>query len=96
MGSIIFEFPLSLQASSHALASLGIFHPSLFTGLIIDRMFFDLFDNSFLLNFALESFECVLERLSFFNNDKSQEKSPPYKTMGEFTQFPGECQAPIW
>lgn len=56
-GSIIFEFPFSLQASSHAFAGLGVLHASFFAGFVIDRMFLYLFDNGFLLDFSLESFK---------------------------------------
>ena len=90
---IIFEFSFSFQTSSHALASLSILHPSLLTRFIIDRMLLDLFDYSFLLDFSLESFKCAFDRFAFVNDYKCQRKSPPYKMMGEFTQFPGECQA---
>ena len=90
--SIIFEFPFSFQTSSHALASLSILHPSLLTWFVIDRVFLDLFDYSFLLDLPLESFECAFDRFAFFYDYKCQIKSPPYKMMGEFNQFPGECQ----
>ena len=93
---IIFEFPFSFQTSSHALSSLSILHPSLLTWFVIDRMLLDLFDYCFLLDLPLESFECALQRFSVFNYDKCQKKSPPYKMMGEFNQFPGECQERDW
>ena len=87
--SIIFEISFSLHASSHALSSLGVLHASFFAGLVIYRMFFDFLDNSFLLNFSLESLKCTLERFAFLNDDKCQKKSPPYKMMCEFIEFPG-------
>jgi hypothetical protein len=92
---IIFEFPFSFQASSHAFASLSILHTSFFAWFVIDGVLLDLFDYGFLLDFSLESFKCALERFAFFNDNKCQRKSPPYKMMGEFNQFPGDCQAPI-
>ncbi len=87
--SIIFEISFSLQTSSHTLSSLSVLHASFFAGFVIDRMFFDFLDNSFLLNSSLESFKCTLERFAFLDDDKSQKKSPPYKMMCEFIEFPG-------
>lgn len=55
-------------------------------------MLLDLFNNGFLLDFSLESFERALERFAIFNDNKCQKKSPPYKMMGKFSEFPGDCQ----
>jgi len=81
---IIFEFPFSFQASSHAFAGLGILHPSLFAWFVVDGVLLDLFNNGFLLDFSLESFQCALDRFAFFNDNKCQRISPPYKMMKKF------------
>jgi len=70
--SVVVKISFSLDAPSHALACLGIFHAPFLAGLEIDRVLFYLFDNRFLLDSSLESLQCALEGFSLFNNHKCQ------------------------
>ncbi len=67
---IIIEFFFSTEASSHALASLSVFHPALFTGFEVNRVLLDLFDDSFLLDFPLEPFKSLFDRFAVVNDNK--------------------------
>jgi hypothetical protein len=55
-----------------ALASKGLFGSAFVAGLHIETMFFDFLDDVFLLHFALESAQGVLDRLSVLDPDFGQ------------------------
>ena len=55
-----------------ALASEGFFGPPLLTGLQVERVTLDLFDNVFLLHLALEPAERTFERFAVLHNDFCQ------------------------
>jgi hypothetical protein len=69
---IIFVFAFSSEAASHTFAGLGLFHPAFFAGFEVDGVLLDLLDNRFLLDFALEPLQGLLDRFAFIDLDKSQ------------------------
>ena len=69
---IIIEIPFSSEASSHAFASLGFLHAAFLTGLEINGVLFDFFDDGFLLDFPFEPLQSLFDRFSIFNDDKCQ------------------------
>src|SRR5512139_3879498 len=74
----VLDVALSLDAPSHPLARLGLFHPPFFAGLEIDRVLLDLLDDRFLLDLPLESAQRGFEVFTFVKLYKSQELSPPH------------------
>lgn len=75
---LILDVFFSLHASAHPLPCLSFFHSSLFTRLIINRVFFNLFYYCLLLDFSFESFKSALNGFAIFNDDKCQKYSPPF------------------
>jgi len=57
-----------------ALAGQCFLYPLLLTWLQVKRVTLHFFDNVFSLNFALETAQCVLERLALLNTDLCQGK----------------------
>ncbi len=66
---ILVRFPPLLFAQS--LPRKRFLGPALFTGLHIEAMLLDFLDDVFLLHFALESAQCVFQRLTLLDNDFS-------------------------
>ena len=60
-----------------ALASQRRLHAFLFTGLQVKRMAVDLFDDIFLLHFALEAAQSVLEGFTLLQSNFRQTDTPP-------------------
>ena len=60
-----------------ALASESGFHAFLLTGFQVKGVAFDLFDNVFLLHFALESAQSVFEGFSLLQSNFRQTDTPP-------------------
>lgn len=54
-GISVFQFSFPLHPAPHALARLRLFHPFSLTGLEVDGMLLDLFNNGFLLDSPLET-----------------------------------------
>jgi hypothetical protein len=69
---LIFEVAFPLHPPPHALAGLSFLHPLSFSGLEVNGVLLDLFDDRFLLHPSLEPPESALYGFSFVNNDKSQ------------------------
>ncbi len=67
---IIIEIPFSTEASSHAFSSLSVLHAALFAWLEIHGVLFDLFDDSFLLDFPLEPLQSLFDRFSIVNDNE--------------------------
>ena len=65
-----------------ALASERGFHAFFFTGLQVKRVALDLFDNVFLLHFALEAAQSVFEGFSLLQSNFRQTDTPPNPSGG--------------
>ena len=65
-----------------ALASERGFHAFFFTGLQVKRVALDLFDNVFLLHFALETAQSVFEGFPLLQSNFSQTDTPPNPSGG--------------
>ena len=66
MGNRLFGIAPHLLAAP--LAGQSLFHPALFPRFQIVGMFLNFFDDIFLLNFALETAQGVLQRLAFLES----------------------------
>jgi hypothetical protein len=62
---------------TRALAGERSFHAFLLTGLQVKGVAFDLFDDVFLLHFALEAAQGVLQRLTLLQSNFRQTDTPP-------------------
>ncbi len=84
LGLVILELSFAPEASSHPFTCLGVLHAALFSRFEVNRMLFDLFDNSFLLDLALEPFQSDFDRFTFVYNYECQRVSPPLNLGIEF------------
>lgn len=84
IGLIILELSFAAEASSHPFTCLGVLHATFFARFKINGVFLDLFDNSFLLDLALEPFQSDFDRFTFVYNYECQRVSPPLILSIEF------------
>ena len=88
-------FPLGSHAAhffAKPLARQSLLDALLFARFHIERMFFDILDDVFLLNLALEASKSTFEGFTFIQNDFRHSDSPPLATSGQFTLSPFNCQ----
>lgn len=69
---VVVEFSFSSQAPPHALSCLGLLHALFLSGFVVNRVLFDLFDNSFLLHLPLKPSERAFDRFTIIYNDERQ------------------------
>ena len=82
----VFDLSLALHPAAHPLAGLRFLHPLSFAGFKVDGMFFDLFDDRFLLDSSFKPAKRAFYGFAFINYDKCQEHSPPLWQVFDFIQ----------